>query len=56
MDGLQKSWAIYLMFLTDVSMFNIWTDSKCMGWWTYVDLKKKKKQLYYRKNNQRNTF
>ena len=32
------------MFLTDVSMFNIWRDSKCMGWWTDVDLKKKKKK------------
>ena len=46
------------MFLTDVSMFNIWRDSKCMGWWTDVDLKKrkKKKNFYYRRNNQCNTF
>lgn len=36
-----KSWVVYLMFLTDVTMFNIWMDFKCMGWWTDVDLKKK---------------
>ena len=30
------------MFLTDVTMFNIWMNLKCMGWWTDVDLKKKK--------------
>ena len=37
-----KSWVVYLMFLTDVTMFNIWVDLKCMGWWTDVDLKKNK--------------